>query len=120
MHRKKEILQQIAHMQILSPFAGKIENVNVETGSYVSFGTVLAQLIDNGSLKINVYLSEQEAVKVSTGQQVAVSSVVLSEPQTAHISMVSDKADAAGEIFNRDQSAEQWKGKTGERAYWPM
>lgn len=97
--QKKEILQQIAHMQILSPFSGKIENVTVETGSYVSFGTVLAQLIDNSALKINVYLGEQEAFKVSTGQPVAVTSVVLAATQTAHVSMISDKADASGKFL---------------------
>jgi membrane fusion protein, multidrug efflux system len=97
--QKKEILQQIAHMQIGSPFTGKIENVTVETGSYVSFGTVLAQLIDNASLKINVYLSEQEAVKVKTGQTVVVNSVVFSAPLTAYINMTSDKADAAGKFL---------------------
>lgn len=97
--QKKEVLQQIAHMQILSPFNGKIENVTVETGSYVSFGTILAQLIDNSSLKINVYLSEQEAFKAKAGQQVVVSSVVLAEPQSAHVSMISDKADASGKFL---------------------
>lgn len=97
--QKKEILQQIAHMQIVSPFTGKIENVTVETGSFVSFGTVLAQLIDNASLKINVYLSEQEAVKVKTKQAVVVNSVVFSAPQTAFINMISDKADAAGKFL---------------------
>jgi membrane fusion protein, multidrug efflux system len=97
--QKKELLQQVAHMKVLSPFTGKIENVTVETGSYVSFGTVLAQLIDNASLKINVYLSEQEAVKVKTGQSVVVSSAVLAQPQTAHISMISDKADASGKFL---------------------
>jgi RND family efflux transporter MFP subunit len=97
--QKKEILQQIAHMQIVSPFTGKIENVTVEAGSYVSFGTVLAQLIDNASLKINVYLSEQEAVKIKVGQIVVVNSVVFSAPQTAYINMISDKADAAGKFL---------------------
>jgi RND family efflux transporter MFP subunit len=97
--QKKEIAQQIGHMQILSPFSGKIENVTVETGSFVSYGTILAQLIDNSALKINVYLSEQEAVKATTGQAVTVSSVVLAQPQTAHISMISDKADASGKFL---------------------
>ncbi|OQP48969.1 hypothetical protein A4H97_29225 [Niastella yeongjuensis] len=97
--QKKEIGQQIAHRQIFSPFSGKIENVTVETGSFVSYGTVLAQLIDNSALKINVYLSEQEAFKTTTGQAVTVSSVVLAEPQTAHISMISDKADAGGKFL---------------------
>jgi membrane fusion protein, multidrug efflux system len=97
--QKKEIAQQISHMQILSPFSGKIENVIVEAGSFVSYGTVLAQLIDNSALKINVYLSEQEAFRATTGEAVTVSSVVLAQPQTAHISMISDKADASGKFL---------------------
>ena len=96
---KKQVLEQIAHMQIRAPFSGKIENVSVELGSFVTFGTVLAQLIDNSSLKINVYLSEAEAFKIKKGQQVTISSVVLSQPKTGRISMVSDKADASGKFL---------------------
>ena len=55
-------------MQIRAPFSGKIENVSVELGSFVTYGTVLSQLLDNSSLKINVYLSEQEAFRVKVDQ----------------------------------------------------
>jgi membrane fusion protein, multidrug efflux system len=96
---KKQVLEQVSHMQITAPFSGKIENVAVELGSFVSYGTVLSQLIDNSSLKINVYLSEQEAFKVKTGQQVMISSVVLSQPKTGKITMISDKADASGKFL---------------------
>jgi len=96
---KKQVIEQISHMQIRAPFSGKIENVNVEVGSFVSYGTVLAQLIDNSSLKINIYLSEQEAIKVKKGQNVTISSVVLAEPKAGSISMVSDKADASGKFL---------------------
>lgn len=96
---KKQVLEQIDHMQIRAPFSGKVENVSVELGSYVSFGTVLGQLIDNSSLKINVYLSEQEAFKVKLNQPVAISSVVLTQPKTGRITMVSDKADASGKFL---------------------
>ena len=96
---KKQVLEQISHMQIRAPFGGKIENVAVELGSFVSFGTVLSQLIDNSSLKINVYLSEQEAFKVKTNQEVTISSVVLSQPKMGKISMISDKADASGKFL---------------------
>ena len=96
---KKQVLEQISHMQITAPFSGKIENVSVELGSFVSYGTVLSQLIDNSSLKINVYLSEQEAFKVKTGQQVTITSVVLSQPKIGKISMISDKADASGKFL---------------------
>lgn len=96
---KRQMLEQIDHMKIRAPFAGKIENVSVELGSFVSYGTVLSQLIDNSSLKIDVYLSEQEAFKVKQGQQVSITSVVLAQPKTAKISMISDKADASGKFL---------------------
>lgn len=96
---KKQVLEEMSHMQIRAPFSGKIENVTVESGSFVTYGTVLGQLIDNSSLKINVYLSEQEAFKVETGQRVTISSVVLSQPKIGKISMISDKADASGKFL---------------------
>ena len=96
---KKQILEQIDHMQIRAPFSGKVEDVTVELGSFVTFGTVLGQLIDNSSLKINVYLSEQEAFKVTLNQPVTISSAVLSQPKTGRISMISDKADASGKFL---------------------
>jgi membrane fusion protein (multidrug efflux system) len=96
---KKAVLEQMSHMQIRAPFSGKIENVAVELGSFVSYGTVLGQLIDNAALKINVYLSEQEAFQVQPGQTVTIQSVVLDEPQKGTISMISDKADASGKFL---------------------
>lgn len=96
---KKQVLEQIDHMQIRAPFSGKIENVNVELGSFVTYGTVLSQLIDNSSLKINIYLSEHEAIKAKTGQPVTISSVVLSAPKKGKITMISDKADASGKFL---------------------
>jgi membrane fusion protein, multidrug efflux system len=107
---KKGVLEQISHMQIRAPFSGKVENVSVELGSFVSYGTVLGQLIDNSSLKINVYLNEQEALKVKTGMPVTISSAVLAEPKAGKITMVSDKADASGKFlteisfFNNDKN----------------
>jgi len=97
--QKREILEQMAHMQIRAPFSGRIENVNVELGSFVSFGTVLSQLIDNSSLKINIYLSEKQAFQVKKGQSVSITSTVLAAPKTGTISMISDKADASGKFL---------------------
>jgi RND family efflux transporter MFP subunit len=96
---KKQILEQIEHMQIRAPFSGRVENVAVEKGSFVSYGTVLSQLIDNSSLKIKVYLSEQEAFRIKTGQIVAITSFVLAQPKKGQVSMVSDKADASGKFL---------------------
>jgi membrane fusion protein, multidrug efflux system len=97
--QKREVLQQIDHMQIRSPFTGTLENLNVEKGSYVSYGSVIGTLIDNSSLKINVYLSEQDAFKTKDGQQVTVNSILLEQPMKANISMLSGKADASGKFL---------------------
>jgi RND family efflux transporter MFP subunit len=108
---KKQVLEQIEHMQIRAPFSGKVENVTVELGSFVSYGTVLAQLIDNSSLKINTYLSEQEAFQVKLNQPVTIHSVVLNKPKPGKITMISDKADASGK-FLTEISFENTKGET--------
>lgn len=97
--QRKEILQQIDHMQIRAPFSGVLENLLVEKGAFVSYGSKLADLIDNSSLKIKVYLSEQEAMRVKLSQPVTVHSVVLSAPKTGSITMLSDKADASGKFL---------------------
>ena len=96
---RRQVTEQMSHMQIRAPFSGKIENVTVELGSFVSYGTMLAELINNNELKINVFLSEQEAIQVKTGQKVNISSVVLQEPKTGTVSMISDKADASGKFL---------------------
>ena len=97
--QKKEVLQQMDHMQIRAPFSGTMENLLVEKGSYVSFGTKLAELIDNSALKIQVYLSENEAFRVVPGQPISISSPVLSHPVEGKIAMLSDKADASGKFL---------------------
>jgi membrane fusion protein, multidrug efflux system len=97
--QKKEVLQQIAHMQIRAPFSGRIENVMVEKGSFVSYGTILADLLDNSSLKINIYLSEQQAFELRRGQLVSIQTAVFGSPKEGRISMISDKADASGKFL---------------------
>jgi len=97
--QKKEVLEQIEHMCIRAPFDGQIESVNVELGAFVTYGTVLSQLIDNSSLKINIYLSEQESFLARKGQIVQISSAVLAQPAKAQVSMISNKADASGKFL---------------------
>ena len=122
--QRKDLQQQMSHMQIRAPFSGKIENVKVEKGSYVTFGTVLGQLIDNSSLKIRVFLSEQEAFKVQPGQEVTIKSVVLSEPKSGRVTMISDKADAAGkflaEISFNNTDKEKLKAGMLADVFFPM
>lgn len=97
--QKQEVLEQISHMQIRAPFNGKVENLTVELGSFVSFGTILCQLIDNSSLKINAYLSEQEALSLKKGVNVSIRNAALKQPRQGKVTMISDKADASGKFL---------------------
>lgn len=96
---RKSVLQQMAHMQIRAPFSGRIENLLVETGSFVSFGTLLCDIIDNSTLKIKAYLSEQQAFDLKKNQEVIIHSAVLVETKKGVVTMVSDKADASGKFL---------------------
>jgi RND family efflux transporter MFP subunit len=96
---RRQVQEQISHLQIRAPFSGKIENVSAELGSFVSYGTVLAHLIDNSALKINVFLSEQDAFRIRAGQEATINSVVLSQPKIGTVSMISDKADQSGKFL---------------------
>ena len=96
---KKDVMQKMSHMQIRAPFGGKIENVKVEKGSFVAKGTILSDLLDISSLKINVYLSEQEAFSLKAGQKAQIKSAVLSNPVAGKITTISDKADASGKFL---------------------
>jgi membrane fusion protein (multidrug efflux system) len=96
--QRKDVLQRMEHMQIRAPFSGRIENLMVEKGSYVSFGTILSDLIDNSTLEIKVYLSEKQAFSVKAGESVKISNAVLAEPVYGRIETISDKADASGKF----------------------
>lgn len=95
---KKDVLQRMEHMQIRAPFSGRIENVMVEKGSFVSFGTVLSDLIDISTLEIKVYLSEKQAFSVKAGEPVSINNAVLAEPVYGLIETISDKSDASGKF----------------------
>ena len=107
--QKKDVLQQMAHMNIRAPFGGKIENVKVEKGSYVTHGTVLSDLLDVSSLKINTYLSEKEAFRIKTGQAATIRSAVLAQPITGKVTTISDKADASGKFLAEVQLTNKGK-----------
>jgi membrane fusion protein (multidrug efflux system) len=107
--QKKDVLQQMEHMNIRAPFSGKIENVKVEKGSYVTHGTVLSDLLDVSILKINTYLSEKEAFRIKTGQVATIRSAVLAQPVTGQVTTISDKADASGKFLAEVQISNKGK-----------
>jgi HlyD family secretion protein len=56
------------HATLRAPFAGVISTVNIVPGSAVGNATVVATLIDRGTLHVDLKLSENDVVKVAVGQ----------------------------------------------------
>lgn len=56
--------------RLKAPIAGVIQTRNVETGQYVSVGTVLATVLQRDPLQLRFKVSEAEAARLTLGSQV--------------------------------------------------
>ncbi|PSK93508.1 efflux RND transporter periplasmic adaptor subunit [Taibaiella chishuiensis] len=58
---------------ITAPMSGTVHKAYVQAGSYLSPGTVVADLVDNSSLKLQVLLLDKEVSALGIGKKIAVS-----------------------------------------------
>ncbi|MBZ4191738.1 efflux RND transporter periplasmic adaptor subunit [Niabella beijingensis] len=57
-------------LAITSPISGVVSTIGVEMGSYVDISTMVAQVIDNSSLHVDLYVFEKDLPKVKDNQQI--------------------------------------------------
>ncbi|MHB1104751.1 MAG: efflux RND transporter periplasmic adaptor subunit [Lutibacter sp.] len=57
---------------ITAPISGTVHKSYVQTGSYLSTGTVLADIVDNSSLKLQIPLLDKDVIKLSIGKKIEV------------------------------------------------
>ena len=55
-----------------APISGTVHKSYVQSGSYLSPGTVLADIVDNSSLKLQIALLDKEVIKLSIGKKIEV------------------------------------------------
>jgi HlyD family secretion protein len=58
---------------LVAPFSGTVENLTAQIGQVVSPGVPIASLVNNGGLKIQVYVSEENVEQVKTGDTAQIS-----------------------------------------------
>jgi HlyD family secretion protein len=58
---------------LVAPFSGTVENLTAQIGQVVSPGAPIASLVNNGGLKIQVYVSEENVAQVHTGDTAQIS-----------------------------------------------
>jgi len=65
-----QIRQQIRDAQVIAPVSGTVVAKNVEIGEFVGANTAVVEIVDVARLKAKVYVSESDAYRVRTGQDV--------------------------------------------------
>lgn len=89
-------LQNRARSEVRAPGGGTIDTRTVNTGQYVSTGTVLATLVDTSRLRLRCKVSDAESLRASVGQDVTFRIAALgSRDFAARIYHVGSMADPA-------------------------
>lgn len=57
---------------ITAPFSGTINKSHVQAGSYISPGTILADIVDNSSLKLQIQMLDKDVLKLGIGKVIQV------------------------------------------------
>ncbi|RZL46512.1 MAG: efflux RND transporter periplasmic adaptor subunit [Pedobacter sp.] len=83
-------------LNIKAPFSGIINSRNIEPGLYVNPGKELFEIVDVSSLKLKVNVDEKNIGSIKLGQNVKVTSQVLSDKTfEGKITFIAAKADAS-------------------------
>ena len=60
----------ISVLTITSPISGVVSDVMVKMGSYVDVSTVVAEIVDNSQLHLDLYVYEKDLPKIKDNQQI--------------------------------------------------
>lgn len=94
-----QLQQQIGNYKIIAPTSGIINEVFAESGSYVSPGSPIVQLVDITKVLLNVSVNQTQISTIKMGQKVTVSTDVYPNIVfNGKIETVNVKADASQKI----------------------
>lgn len=60
----------ISVLSVRSPISGVVSNVNVKMGSYVDLSTVVAEVVDNSRLHLDLFVYEKDLPKIKNKQTI--------------------------------------------------
>jgi len=67
---------RLAKTILRSPISGTVNNLSVNTGDFVSAFTPIAEVANNGSLEISIFVGEQDLLKFSPEQEVLIEGAI--------------------------------------------
>lgn len=96
---RRSLELQLQHTTVRAPFAGVIETLNIELGSFVQAGGSVAHLNDFSPLMVTAQVSENDVIFLRTGQTADVW-LVSGETLNGEVTFVGTQARAATRTFD--------------------
>ncbi len=88
--------RQYHNSVITSPITGVVTSRPVNVGTMMNPGTVVANVIDNSSFKVELNIGEKDVFRLKAGDRVIVTTDAYPGAKiTGHVKSISDKADGA-------------------------
>lgn len=86
---------------IRAPFAGRLDTLDLDIGSYVSIGTEIGVILDTNPLKIIIQVPQQSLAQIKEGQTATVK-FITGEERQGTIAYVSRDADSETRTFRAE------------------
>lgn len=90
--------EAIADTEIRAPFAGRLEQLDINTGEFVSLGADVGRIVDNTPLTISIQIPQQSLRDIKVGQSAEVA-FITGETATGKVQFVATSADAQTRTF---------------------
>jgi len=86
----------LKNTSITAPISGYINNDFITKGQFLSGGSQVCEIINNETLKLNIYITESEVFKVKPGQEVHINLTAFpGKDFIGNITAIANKADKA-------------------------
>ncbi|KQI71561.1 ABC transporter substrate-binding protein [Loktanella sp. 5RATIMAR09] len=90
--------EQLANTIIRAPFAGRLNDLTLDEGEFVSNGSVVAEVIDNDPLTVVVQVPQQALSRIQIGQSATVD-FITGEQRSGVVSFIGVNADQQTRTF---------------------
>ena len=84
--------------EITAAFSGRLEKLSLNSGEFVSAGSVVGEIVDNAPLSVTIQIPQQSLRDVKAGQTATVK-FITGEERTGVVGFVGTSADAATRTF---------------------
>lgn len=91
----------LANAEIRAPFAGRLEELDINAGEFISAGTQVARVVDNMPLTVTIQIPQQARSQIKVGQLAHVS-LITGEEVDGTVTFIGSSANASTRTFEAE------------------